>query len=674
MLLSYILAASLALGLHRRPKAANLLPNILSVIASLIGIIIGIYHLNASFDQIILLKLVSPVPFLTMDFVIDKLGAFFLLTLSVLTAAVSCYSIGYLSHYYDNHHPHQRNLGVFNLLYHMFILTLITVFTSGNLLFFLIAWELMSLVSYFLVVFESEDPENQKAGLIYLIMTHLATAFLVIAFVLIYKTNNSFALGIPLATTNAGIKNFIFICLVIGFGTKAGIIPLHIWLPRAHPAAPSNVSALMSGIMIKTAIYGLIRIIWGTLGADFKWWGIAILIIGAVSTILGVAYALMEHNLKRLLAYHSIENIGIILLGLGIAIWAHAAGQASLSALALLASLFHLINHTIFKGALFLGAGAIHYTTGTKDIESLGGLLKKMPYSGLFFLIASMAIAALPPFNGFVSEWLTYQSLFGYLITAETGFKMVTMLSVAALAMAGALAAACFVKVFGIAWLGLPRSEAAIKAREVPLSMRWGMGVLAFLCLGFGVFPGIIVKLLNPLVAGLSGSSPLSRLMGRTFLIYDPLTITKGSINQLWVLIGLIILSGAIFLFLKIVGGKHSERKYTTWDCGFPRLTPRMQYTATGFSKPFRIVFRAIYRPTRELKVEEGQSPYYPKSLKYQVTNEPIFENYLYVPLANAFTRFSRKFKHIVQTGSVHTYLIYIFVTILVLFIYFVCQ
>ncbi|MCL6591692.1 MAG: formate hydrogenlyase [Firmicutes bacterium] len=671
MLLLYILAASLALGCHRRPKAANLIPNSLSVLASLLGIITSVCHLAGSFRQIILLELNSSIPLLSFDLSIDKLGAFFLLTLSTLVMAVSIYSIGYLTHYYDSSRHQHRNVGIFNLLYNVFILTLITVFTSGNMFFFLIAWELMSLVSYFLVVFETDEPQNQTAGLIYLLMTHLATAFLVIAFALIYHANNSLAFGIPLKDSAPALKNFIFICLLIGFGTKAGIIPLHIWLPRAHPAAPSNISALMSGIMIKTAIYGLIRLIWGTLGAEFQWWGIVVLILGAIATFLGVAYALMEHNIKRLLAYHSIENIGIILIGLGIALWAHAAGQSFISALALFAALFHLLNHAIFKGGLFLGAGAIHYSTGTKEIEALGGLLKKMPYSGLFFLIFSMAIAALPPFNGFVSEWLTYQSLFGNLLAGDTGFKIITMLSAAALAMAGALAAACFVKVYGIAWLGLPRSEAATKAREVPKPMLWGMGWLALLCVGFGVFPGIMVKLLNQLVANLTGAPLQGLIQGGVFFLYQPLTVTSGSIAPLWIMLGGIILGGALFLVFKLLGKGIGERKYTTWDCGFPRLTPRMQYSATGFSKPFRIVFRAIYRPTRELKVEEGLSPYYPKSLKYQVATEPIFEKYLYRPLMNFFTGLSLWFKRMVQTGSVHMYLIYIFFMITGLLIYY---
>lgn len=666
MLLSYILAATFALVLSRRPKAANLLPNSLSVLASLIGIIIGVYHLTGSFGLIHLLKLNSQIPFLTIDLSMDKLGAFFLLTLSILSVAVSSYSMGYLTHYYG-----RRNLGIFNLLYNVFILTLITVFTSGNMLFFLIAWELMSLVSYFLVVFETDEPENQTAGLIYLLMTHLATAFLVVAFALIYHANNSLLFGIPLQNAAPALKNTIFICLLIGFGTKAGIIPLHIWLPRAHPAAPSNVSALMSGIMIKTAIYGLIRLIWGTLGAEFQWWGITVLILGAIATVLGVAYALMEHNIKRLLAYHSIENIGIILIGLGISLWAYAAGQSFLSALALFAALFHLLNHTIFKGGLFLGAGAIHYATGTKDIEALGGLLKKMPYTGLFFLISSMAIAALPPFNGFVSEWLTYQSLFSNLIANDTGFKIITMLSVAALAMAGALAAACFVKVYGIAWLGLPRSEAATKAQEVPKPMLWGMGWLAALCLGIGVFPGILVKLLNQLVANLTGVPLRGLVHGGAFFLYYPLKVTSGSIAPLWMLIGGFIVGGALFLLVRLLGKGALERKYNTWDCGFIRLSPRMQYSATGFSKPFRIIFRAIYRPTRELKVEEGLSPYYPKSLKYEVATEPIFEKYLYRPLLNLFTAFSRRFQRMVQTGSVHMYLIYIFLMIIGLLIYY---
>jgi NADH:ubiquinone oxidoreductase subunit 5 (subunit L)/multisubunit Na+/H+ antiporter MnhA subunit len=427
----------------------------------------------------------------------------------------------------------------------------------------------------------------------------------------------------------------------------------------------------MSGIMIKTAIYGIIR--FGLLPFTSKpvWWGVLILAAGAVSTVLGVAYALMEHNIKRLLAYHSIENIGIIFIGVGISFIASSAGNTVLSSLALAAALFHLLNHTIFKGALFLGAGSVHYSTHTKDIEELGGLMKKMPYTGLLFLIASLSISAIPPFNGFVSEWVTYQSLFMGLSSLTPGVNIFAMLSVAALAMAGAMAAACFVKLIGISFLGLPRSEHAQHAKEVPLPMNIGIGILAGLCLVFGVFPSLVLNLLDRVNLDLLGTGLMDKVRGSAFIVNYPVTIDKNMISPWSMLMAGLIAAAAIFALMRILSRHSKERKYGTWDCGYMGLTPRMQYSATGFSKPIRIVFKSLYMPARELKVEKGPSPYYHKSMRYVVSTQSLFEKYLYLPAIRLFTRFSRRARLSVQTGSIHAYLIYIFAAVVVLLVYY---
>lgn len=679
MLALYLCGALVSLVFYKKHKLSNILSNILSISASLVGIgISAVYLVSGDGSQTTAFSIASAIPHIVFNLHMDRLSAFFILALSLLVLCVSVYSIGYISHYYG-----KRNVGLFNFMYNLFILSMIAVFLSGNMIFFLIAWEVMSLVSYFLVVFEGEQAETRRAGIVYLVMTHIATAFLVIAFALIYSYSGFLDISAALSPAiPAAIKNIVFVCLLIGFGTKAGMIPLHVWLPYAHPAAPSNISALMSGIMIKTAVYGLIRFVLSLSGfqdSTFQWWGITVLVIGAVSTVLGVAYALMEHNIKRLLAYHSIENIGIILIGTGLSMYGYATGNPALYALSLIAALFHLLNHTLFKGALFLGAGAIHYSTHTKDLEKLGGLLKKMPYTGLFFLVASLSICAIPPFNGFVSEWLTYQSLFMNLGLGPGGMKLVTVLAAAALAMAGALAAACFVKAFGISFLALPRSEEAKDAREVPASMVSGMGLLSALCLAFGIFPLAVIKLLDGIAWGFPQMSLLSyryslvdQLQGTSFFVYYPVNVGGSNISPLFAAAAgllLVLLTVAAVMF---IGRKTKERKYGTWDCGFNNgLNARMQYSSTGFSKPLRIVFRAIYRPGRELQIEEGPSNYFPKSMKYVVSTQPIFEKYLYQPIINLFTRFSKKVRMTIQTGSVHTYLIYIFVTIVVLLIYY---
>lgn len=666
MLIFYTASALISLVFYNKHKICNIVSNLFSSIAAVAGIWLSITNILSGTQKNFITSISFSVPHIALSLYIDKLSAFFILALSILTLSVSIYSIGYISHYYG-----KRSVGLFNFLYNTFILSMIFVMTSGNVIGFLISWELMSLLSYFLVIFESEQPGNKRAGTLYLIMTHIGTAFLMIAFIITYKYTGSFDIGVNVGAVPDSIKSAVFVLLLIGFGTKAGIIPFHVWLPYAHPAAPSNVSALMSGIMIKTAIYGIIRFAFIPFTDKPLWWGALILGAGAVSTVLGVAYALMEHNIKKLLAYSSIENIGIILMGVGISFMAYSNDNLVLSGLSLMAALFHLLNHTIFKGVLFLGAGAIHYATHTKDMEELGGLIKKMPITGFFFLIASLSISAIPAFNGFVSEWLTYQSLFISLSSSTSAVNLIEMLSVAALAMAGALAAACFVKLIGISFLGLPRSEHAEAAREVPISMRIGQGLLVALCIILGIFPTVALGLIDSVNLEILGTSLMEKVQGGVFLVYYPISIGDNAISPLAILIVGALTAGAVFILLKLAGSNTKERKYGTWDCGFTGLNSRMQYSATGFSKPLRIVLKPIYLPGRELKTEEGVSPYYHKSIKYLVSTQSIFEKYIYLPIIRFFAQLSRKTRLSIQTGSIHAYLIYIFVTIIALLIYY---
>ncbi len=663
-LLLYLLGAAAALSLMKWPKMCNIVSNSIYIVASVL-------LAGASIGQILFQNIAlslslfqSPIPFITIDMKIDNLSAIFLIVLAVLALCVSVYSIGYISHYYG-----KRNVGLFNFLYSAFILSMILVLTSANAVFFYISWEAMSVLSYFLVIFELEHEENQRAGMIYIIMTHIGAAFLLIGFMMIYCYTGSFDIFGSSAAIPEFAKNIIFIMFLIGFATKAGAIPLHIWLPYAHPAAPSNVSALMSGIMIKTAIYGLLRFVLCYLGVQSTWWGTLILGIGIVSAVLGVAYALMEHNIKRLLAYSSIENIGIILIGLGVCFIAFAQNNQFLGALALVAALFHTVNHALFKGGLFLGAGSIQYATHTKDIEKLGGLIKTMPITAFLILCFSLAISSIIPFNGFVSEWLTYQSLFANIVLGQAGLNILSILAVAALGLAGAMAAACFVKFFGISFLGLPRSECSLDAKEVPVTMNIGMGIMAALCLAAGLFPLLILKLIDKVVFGVVGSSVLEYMHGGLGIAYYSLNISGSSISPV---VFFIVMAGLILftlLIIRINGGKYIERKYGTWDCGFEALNSRMQYSSIGFSKPLKIVFRILFRPSRKTLIT-GDLPYHPESIKYVTADEPVFEKYIYHPVCKMIKSFSRRTTFRVQTGSIHNYLIYIFVTVLVLMVY----
>lgn len=640
-----------------------------SIAAALLGIGLSLVQFLGSGSPL-KLELDSNLEFLKISFYIDNLSAFFILLISFLTLVVSIYSFGYTVHY-----EKRRNTAVLGALYNLFAASMLLVVASGHIFFFLVSWEIMSLVSYFLVIYENEKPDVQKAGVIYLIMTHTGTAFITAAFVLLYKFSGS--AEISLLSTDGmppAVKNIVFLCLLTGFGTKAGIIPLHIWLPYAHPAAPSNVSALMSGVMIKTAVYGLVRFVAGSMSSEFLWWGAAILIAGAVSTVLGVAYALMEHNIKRLLAYHSIENIGIIFMGIGLSIIATAGGSRLVGALALTAALFHTFNHSMFKGLLFLGAGAIHNSTGTRDIERLGGLIKRMPYTAVFFLAGALAISAIPPFNGFVSEWLTYQAMFLELSASGNLMKIVLLISAALLALAGALAAYCFVKVYGIAFLGLPRTPQAEKAEEVPASMLAGMGILSAVCLATGVFPLFMIKLLDSVNIQLLGTAMAGNIKGFSSFLTLPVTVESSSISPLGLVFLIAMLFSILYFAVSVFTAKTKTTKYNTWDCGYEKLDSRMQYSATGFSKPVRIVFRAIFRPQRELNVVESAGPYFIKSAEYNVSTQPVFEKYIYEPVVRFILGFARRVRFIVQTGSIHAYLLYIFIAIILMFVYYVLR
>ncbi|MFN3467855.1 MAG: proton-conducting transporter membrane subunit, partial [Candidatus Brocadiales bacterium] len=367
------------------------------------------------------IKVLNLIPWVSFSFLLDGLAAFFILIISLLALAVSIYSIGYNREFY------KRNVGLLGMGINLFVLSMIGVVSTDNALVFLIFWEMMTLVSYFLVVYEYEKVESVRAGLIYVVMAHAGTAFIVAAFLFLYRWSGSFdfaAFRVSATNLSGGLKDLLFVLFLLGFGMKAGVVPLHIWLPMAHPAAPSSVSALMSGVMIKVAIYGLVRMVMDLLGEGSLWWGVAVLAVASASAVLGVLYALVEHDLKRLLACHSVENIGIILMGVGAGMVFSSMGANEPAGVVLVAGLFHTLNHALFKGLLFLGAGSVVYSTHTKNIEEMGGLIKKMPWTALFFLIGAVSISGLPPFNGFVSEWFTFQGLLMGFGREEGGMKI----------------------------------------------------------------------------------------------------------------------------------------------------------------------------------------------------------------------------------------------------------
>jgi hydrogenase-4 component B len=609
----------------------------------------------------------SGIPLFAYSFDYDALAGFFNLTLAILAGAVSIYSFSYLKEFEG-----KRNIGFFGFLFHILLLSLMIVFTAANAFLFLIGWEVMALVAYGLVTFYHEDRETRRAGLLYIVMAHIDAGCLLLGFALLIQVSGSADFASfrnAAAHLSSAQQAGAFVLFFLGFGIKAGVIPFHIWLPAAHPVAPSNISALLSGIVLKAGIYGMARIFLGGLGVLPSWAGLLVLVVGVASAVLGVLYALMEHDLKRLLAYHSIENIGIILIGLGAALVFRVAGHPQLAAVALIAAMFHTLNHAIFKCLLFLGAGSVLHSTGTRNMEELGGLIRPMPVTAFCFLIGAVAISGLPPLNGFVSEWLTYQSLLAGFGATGGLTRILFPLAGSMLALTGALAAACFVKAFAITFLALSREAKSSLVHEAPLSMLVGMGWLAFSCVALGLCTTWFLPLFDTMNEQLLGSRVGTNLITGRGWVLSVGTPHGGLVSTSAIAIALLLLLIPAVLLVTIVGRRFARRRGPTWDCGLPGLSEENEYTATAFSKPLRMIFSVLYQPRREIQAVFDVSPYFPKAIHFESEIEPTFEKRLYVPLKDLLLRFATQMRAI-QAGSIHAYLAYIFVTLVLLLLF----
>jgi len=663
ILVGYAAGVLLPLCFPARPRIQNLIAHGLAAVATMGGIYLGMVGLLA--PDPLAMSVSSTLPLLTFAVRLDALSSFFLLMISLVGLAASIYAVGYVTEWYG-----RISIGLLGSLYNAFLLSMTLVVLADNGFFFLIAWELMSLFSYFLVVTEHEKSDVRYAGLFYLIMTHIGTAFIILTFLLLFQGSGSFSFdafrdpGHPLPDN---MRTMAFVLALIGFGTKAGIVPLHVWLPYAHPAAPSHISALMSGVMIKTAIYALLRVYFDFFGGQFPWWwGFVVLVIGAVSALLGVMYALMEHDLKSLLAYHSVENIGIILLGIGAGMIFHSYDLDELAALGLIAGLYHTINHAVFKALLFFGAGSLLYATHTRNMEDYGGLLRRMPWTGAFFLIGAVSIAALPPTNGFVSEWLVFQSLFLSYQMPSLLMKLMLPIAAAMLALTGVLALTCFAKAFGISFLALPRTSHAKHAEEVPWTMRIGMGVLSAACIALGLAPMLVVPIMDRVTASMIGTSIADKMLALDGWALAPVNVEFSSLSS--PALGLVLAATAALglALVAFYGGTSPRRHSRTWACGV-NLTPRMEYTATGFVQPIKRVFSTIYQPTVKLETEFlEESRYFAKRRRFEFHIEPMFQTYFYDPVIAFMSGLADRMR-IVQGGSLHLYLAYMFVTLVML-------
>ena len=594
---------------------------------------------------------------------LDGLGAFFLVVVGLVGCAAAIYAFGYTAQY-----ARRYSLRLVGVMFNLLLLALSLQVMADNALTFLVLWEAMSLTAYWLVLTEHDRPGTVRASVWYFAMMHVGFAALVAMFLVLSGTDltTSFtSMRAGVASLSPASRNAVFLLALFGFGSKAGIIPLHIWLPMAHPVAPSHVSAVMSGVVIKMGIYGLLRVLLDLMGGGPVWWGAVVLGAGSVSALLGVLYALMEHDLKRLLAYHSVENIGIILIGIGAGMIFHSYGLMTLAALGFISGLYHTINHASFKALLFLGAGSVLHATGTRNMEKMGGLIKRMPWTSLFFLIGAAAISALPPLNGFASEWLVFQSLLGSCNIPTPEVAVLMPIAVGMLALTSGLAAACFVKAFGITFLAIPRSREAEHAHESPPSMLAGMALLALACVALGLAPFFVVPTLGRILAGVGGLPDTHAAFTLNLSLVTPNNF--ASISPTLVALGLLVLLGLVPVVMLVLRVNRRLRVSDSWGCGRVGQTPRMEYTATAFAEPLRRVFAEIYRPTKELTIDFHQdSKYFVQSIEYRSEVTPWFEKALYGPLLWSI-RFLASLTRRLQSGSVHIYLFYISVALLIL-------
>jgi formate hydrogenlyase subunit 3/multisubunit Na+/H+ antiporter MnhD subunit len=637
-------------------------------LASLAAVVAGV--MTVARGSVASATLYLGLPGLPFHLRLDPLSGFFLVVIGLMGLCVSIYSVGYIKGYGG-----QRSITQMIVYYALFLAGMLMVVLADDAYFFLVAWELMAAASYFLVMYEDEKAENRRAAFLYLLIAHVGAIAILLAFGVMAGQSGQGGFdgytfdAMRSAQLSPGWATAAFFLAFFGFSAKAGVIPLHVWLPEAHPVAPSNISALMSGVMLKTSIYGIVRFAFDFIKEFPWWWGGVVLALGLISALMGVLYALMQHDLKRLLAYHSVENIGIILIGLGLSMIFASFHMPGLAALGLIAALYHTLNHAMFKGLLFMGAGAVLHATHERNMEEMGGLIHRLPWTAALFLVGCVSISALPPFNGFVSEWLTFQAFLLSPALPHPLLKLLIPLGAAMLALTGALAAACFVKVYGVVFLGHWRGhQKPEKIHEVGLSMRLGMLLAGLTCFLLGILPTWVISWLDSISEQLCGGR-LAESAGRFgWMWLTPIAHERASYSGPIVFGGICAVVAVTWLLLHVRGTQVS--RVPIWDCGFKKLTPRMQYTATSFSMPIRRVLGFLFAVREQVEVTpQTNHPAMPAGLQYRLRVRDRFWNWLYSPQGDAAYWIARQAGKL-QQGQIQVYLLYSFITLIVLLVF----
>jgi len=639
-------------GLWTKDVARFIFP--LSAAASGVLAVSSVLALSAAPETLVLPLGLPDLPF---HLRLDSLSAFFLILLGAASIGISLFGTGYFRHLED------KTLRLLCLEYHLFLAGMALVMLADDAYLFMVAWEVMALSSYFLVTTDHAIPDIRKAGFLYLLIAHVGAIAILMSFGVMQGGHGIGAYTFD-AMRNAELTSFwasaAFLLALFGFGAKAGVLPMHVWLPEAHPAAPSPVSALMSGVMLKTAIYGILRVTFDLLGTQLWWWGVLALGLGLATAVFGVMFAAVQADMKRLLAYSSIENIGLLLAGIGLTLIFHVYGKETLAALALIATLYHSLNHAMFKSLLFVGTGSILHATGERNMGRLGGLMRKMPWAAWLVLVGVLAISGLPPLNGFVSEWLLLQAFLLSPGLPNDYINMLVPVAAAVVALAAALAAYVMVKFYGVIFLGQPREASLEHAQDAGTWERIGMGWLALACVGLGLAPVFVVHQLDRVAQMLLGVQLGNAANNWVFL--TPVDIERASYSPLFFLLavlGVMLLTS--LLVRRLYHGR--VRRSAPWDCGFPAQTARMQDTAEGFGQPIRRIFQPFFSIEREVPTPFDTHP------RYHGKSEDRLWVILYQPLQHLTEKLSAM-AGLLQHGRIHLYLTYTFVTLVVLLMF----
>jgi formate hydrogenlyase subunit 3/multisubunit Na+/H+ antiporter MnhD subunit len=644
-----------ALGLVR-PRSLIYVGRVLFTAGAAIGLLLAVVALLAMGQVAQTVVLPLGLPDLPFHLRLDALSAFFLFLLGAAAAGISVFSAGYFRA------SEGAAPGLLCLQYHTFLAAMACVLVADDAYIFMVAWETMALASFFLVTTDHRIPEIRHAGFLYLLIAHIGALAILLCFGVLQGETGDYTFGsMRSVTLQAGWPSIAFLLALAGFGAKAGLLPLHVWLPEAHPAAPSPVSALMSGVMLKTAIYGLLRVTFDLLQGQLWWWGVLALVLGLATALFGVLFATVQTDMKRLLAYSSIENIGIIVAGIGLTILFKTHDKALLAAIALTATLYHALNHAFFKSLLFLATGSVLHATKERSLGKLGGLIHRMPWVAWLALAGTLACAGLPPLNGFVSEWLLLQAFLFTPSLPRSFINMLVPLAAAALVLAAALSAYVMVKFYGVIFLGRPREPNLAYAHDAGRFERVALVWLAAGCLLLGLFPVQVIGLLDAVNAMLLGAT-VSR-PGMSWWLLAPIDADRASYSPVIVLA---VTVGVLLLTIQVVHRQYHGRlrKGPVWDCGFPAQTARMQDTAEGFGQPIRQIFEQFFRIERMLPTPFDAQP------RYFVKASDHLWYWLYLPIARA-AEWAARLVGRIQQGRISAYLTYSFLTLLAL-LYFV--